>query len=169
MKSPVVLGVLGACVIAGAIFTYFYVVQSTDTPTETKKEAPTPREAGATILLTLRDGRTISIPDFTYNRPQVDAEGITYVLLTQTPEGVEEDTRYGIVFGTDSTFTIGLFEEPLGESRRAAESKLLELLGLPEVALCTLDVSVGVPDTIGGAYAGKNLGLSFCPQATPLP
>lgn len=169
MKSPVVFGVLGACLIAGAVLGYLYLIPTLDQRTETKKEAPTPREAGATILLTLRDGRTVSVPDFTYNHPQVDAEGVTYVLLTQTPEGVEEDTRYGIVFGTDSTFTIGLFEEPFGASRRAAEEKLLKLLGLPEVALCTLDVSVGVPDTIGGAYAGKNLGLSFCPKAIPLP
>lgn len=170
MKSPLVIGVLTALVLTFAAGSFWYVTSREDTKgAEVTAKAPTPREAGATILLTLTDGRTVSVPDFTYNRPQIDAEGVTYVLLTQTPEGVEEDARYGIVFGTDSTFTVGLFEEPLGANRKLAEAKLVEFLGLPEQALCKLDISVGVPDTIRGAYQGKNLGISFCPGALPLP
>jgi hypothetical protein len=169
MKSPRSIGVVAALAVVLVVAVFWYVAPKMENKEAKPTQAPTPREAGATILLTLTDGRTVSVPDFTYNRPQIDAEEVTYVLLTQTPEGVEEDARYGIVFGTDSTFTIGLFSEPLGENRTIAEAKLIELLGLPQNALCKLDISIGVPDTIEGPYKGKNLGVSFCPGSVSLP
>lgn len=169
MKSPIRIGIMAAVAVVLIVSTFWYLMPSKKNEKVEAISAPTPRDAGATILLELTDGRKVSVPDFTYNHPQIDAEEVTYVLVTQTEEGAEEDARYGIVYGTDSTFTIGLFEEPFGAHRRLAEAKLKELLGLPEDVLCKLDISVGVPDTIEGPYKGKNLGVSFCPGAVSLP
>lgn len=130
-----------------------------------------PRDSGAMLSFLTRDGKVVSVPDFTYGHPSVNVEdtAYTFAYVTQSLEGVELDPRYGIVYGNDGTLIIGLYAEPLGETRRAAEGKLRELMPLPDDILCSLPIDVTVPDTIESRYTGKQLGLSFCPGATPLP
>ena len=63
----------------------------------------------------------------------------------------------------DQSFNIGLFAEPLGETRKAAEQYLIQKLGLSEREMCFLRASVVTPYWVNSFYSGKNLGFSFCP------
>ena len=66
-------------------------------------------------------------------------------------------------------FGISLLSEPLGYYRKQAEQLLLQTLGISQEQMCQLNYSMGVGPDVNEAYAGKNLGFSFCPSATVLP
>ena len=66
-------------------------------------------------------------------------------------------------------FNIGLYQEPIGQVRRAAEQYLLNTLGISSDEACTLKYMVSVPDKVNSVYSGENLGFSFCPGAVQLP
>lgn len=66
-------------------------------------------------------------------------------------------------------FTIALEQEPLGQTRMAAENFLLAALGVSQNQLCSLKYYIGTDVHTNSLYAGKNLGFSFCPGATKLP
>ena len=171
MRSPVLLGVLVAVLIVAAAGTWWLVQKEkvvVDTPVMESKMLP--RDSGAMLLLKTRDGQLVTVPDFTYGHPSVEVEdtGITYVYVTQDDTLTEADPAYGIVYGSDSSITIGLLTAPLKESRQRAELKLRELLPVPDVVLCALPIKVVAADTMGTMYGGKNLGLSFCNGSTAL-
>ena len=130
----------------------------------------TPRESGAMVVIETKDKKVITVPDFTYGHPSLEVEetGMTYVFVTQRDDTTEQDARYGITYASDSSVIVGLLKAPLSEARVAAEAKLRELIPVPDAILCTLKVTVAVPDTIEPRYAGTDVGLSFCPGAVPL-
>jgi hypothetical protein len=77
---------------------------------------------------------------------------------------------FNIFYNADTqSFTIGIAQEPIGQSRHEAEEFMLSALGIEQDQLCALNYYVGVPYWVNEAYSGKNLGFSFCPGATPLP
>jgi len=79
------------------------------------------------------------------------------------------EPNYSITYiESDSSFTISIFSEPIGEQRQLAELKLLGQLGISEPEACHLRYAVLVPASVNPLYAGKDLGFSFCPGATPL-
>jgi hypothetical protein len=65
-------------------------------------------------------------------------------------------------------FSIGLFTEPLGESRKKAEQYLMNQLGITQVQMCTLNYIVSVPNFVNEKYSGTNLKFSFCEESVPL-
>ncbi len=66
-------------------------------------------------------------------------------------------------------FNIVLLQEPLRESRAAAENYLMQALGDTKKETCALHYTLSVPNSVNSSYAGINLGFSFCPGATKLP
>ncbi len=72
------------------------------------------------------------------------------------------DSAYG-------SFTIALLDEPLGELRNSAEQTLQARLGVSQKDMCRLNYYIGTDEGVSSVYAGKNLGFSFCPNATILP
>lgn len=170
MRSPYTLGIVAALVLVLAAGGAWYVLTQQQSLIEFVPAVANPRDSGATILLTTSSHKRISVPDFTFGHPRVDLDktDITLVLLSQTTDGVEEDPRYGIVFSSDGTFTIGLFKEPLREARIAAEQRLREFVEVSDDILCDLPITVAVPDTIQPRYAGRDVGLSFCSGALSL-
>ena len=56
-----------------------------------------------------------------------------------------------------------LDQNPLADSRVKMEEELKAMTELSEVELCDLDVVVTTDENINFEYAGKNIGLSFCP------
>jgi hypothetical protein len=71
-----------------------------------------------------------------------------------------EETQY---------FNVELLQEPLGESRKAAEAYLQRALGIANDDMCALNYALGVPNSVNGQYSSMNLGFSFCPGAVVLP
>jgi hypothetical protein len=68
----------------------------------------------------------------------------------------------------DQFFSITLLKSPVGWSRKLAEDKLIEILGLSKEEICKLNIFIGAPELIdsSGPYG---YGLSFCPGSVVLP
>lgn len=124
---------------------------------------------GSTTELTTASGQTVSVPDLTAGKKGFPLGTHEFYFVTDNQETQGDNAEYDILYGTDSSITIGLLKEPLGQSRADAEAKLRSVLGIPDAQICSLKVSVQVPYSINQFYAGQNLGLSFCRGATKLP
>lgn len=70
---------------------------------------------------------------------------------------------------TTHYFNIALLQEPIGTTRETMQQYMMFRLKLSEDQMCKLDYMVSVPEKVNAFYAGKSLGFSFCPGATPLP
>ena len=92
----------------------------------------------------------VTISGFTAGSPSPEIESSPYVIT---------------YIAQDKSFTISLFKEPIGETRKAAETELLSKLGISEAAACNLRYVVLTPWWVNSFYSGKNLGFSFCPGA----
>jgi hypothetical protein len=91
-----------------------------------------------------------------------------YYYLRYPPQG--NNPPYHIVYiAQTSYFNVVLYEEPIGDSRRAAEEYLRGKLGLKQTEMCGLNYTVGTPNSVNSAYASMNLGFSFCTGAVRLP
>lgn len=79
-------------------------------------------------------------------------------------------TDFNIFFDSaDSSFTIALLKEPLGQVRLVMEQFLMNTLGISQQDMCRLNYYVGTTSNVNTPYSTKNLGFSFCPGATVLP
>ncbi|MEJ0053390.1 MAG: hypothetical protein WDN10_01505 [bacterium] len=118
----------------------------------------------------LNDGSTVQVPDFTKsNQPDWAGPAAGY----QVAGSVTSDFVITYILPDPTTqrpqFLITLLAEPLGSVRLAAEQALRTALELSDTQLCALDTVVSAGPGVNDAYAGKSLGLSFCPGATKLP
>jgi hypothetical protein len=86
------------------------------------------------------------------------------------PPTSDSDVPYDITYESATRyFNISLLAEPIGQTRLAAQTYLMEKLGIAESEMCQLDYMVSVPDWVNDFYAGYDLGFSFCPGAVALP
>jgi hypothetical protein len=180
MKLRTALIILGIALLVAviALIAYFALrmysdpsAPGTDTdPFGGFNSSSTPIAPGTPVrVLETPDGSSFKVPDFTIGHPSVNAPAGTYYAVSQDAEGNEESDSYSIVYGTDSSISIGLLTEPLGQARHKAEDRLRELIPLSEVELCKLTVTVMASPRLNDTYAGVDLGLSFCPGAVVLP
>jgi len=72
-------------------------------------------------------------------------------------------------FEKEQTFTVLLLTTPLSSARLAAETALLEKLGVSKEEACRLKVSVMTIQSVDEQLAGKEFGLSFCSGAATIP
>lgn len=167
--AGILLVLLAIGILVGA-----YLFLQVKVPTEPTTSSPinpfsslvsTTTTSGGVTTLELVDGTHVTIPDFS---------------KTEQPEGASEENGYQVsgdaessfqilYFPRDSGFIVALNAEPLGETRLAAERALREALRLSDNELCKMRADVGTDYSVSRTYAGKNLGLSFCPGAVVLP
>jgi hypothetical protein len=183
-KRIIIGGVAGLLILAGA----WYLFSSKQTVTQpqptSSNQNPFGQPAGdiggtnvepsgnvteKTIQLQTSTGQTVTIPDPTAGKAGSPIDGNTFYFITSNQETQGANAQFDIVYGTDSSISIGLLKEPLGQSRLASEAKLRQLVPLPDAQLCTLKIAVMVPYQINQFYSAENLGLSFCPGAVKLP
>lgn len=115
-----------------------------------------------TIYLLTRNGSKIAARNFTAGRVSAHTAlpAGDYFNLVDSNKGGD----FGIQYTSgDTSFQIILQGQHLGRGRHEAEHTLRTLTGLSNSALCTLRIAVGAPAP--SSYAGKELGLSFCPGA----
>jgi hypothetical protein len=62
-----------------------------------------------------------------------------------------------------------IYQEPVGEVRKAAMDDLASKLGIGGINLCALAVDVNVYYETSPLYAARNIGFPGCPGATMLP
>lgn len=122
---------------------------------------------GGTLEILVNNSESVVINDVRIDTETYSMGNGNYSLtgfLNNTPE-----TQFNITFTeTDGSFAVALLEEPLAESRKAAENFLVNKLNVSPEVLCSLSVYVGVPVSINSALSNENLGISFCPGAFPL-
>mgnify|MGYP003394998574 CR=1 FL=1 len=66
-------------------------------------------------------------------------------------------------------FNVGLFQEPIAQSRKEAEKYMMEHLGISPTQMCELNYSVGTTNWVNGFYSGQDLRFSFCPGSVQIP
>jgi hypothetical protein len=163
-------------IIIGVIFVMKAFHPATPVTTGTNPFGQTGLQGGQTtgtvantVKIQTRAGDMLSVPDFTTGHPSDKESNGTYYDVTQDSSGNELNPDFSIVYGTDSSVSIGLLAEPLSQARLHAEAMLRKLIPLTDAQLCALDVSVMVPASVSDVYAGTDVGLSFCPGAVKLP
>lgn len=127
--------------------------------------ATNPNESSGMLNLVLQDGTTVPVPDFTKvdQSPTANAESGYRIAGSNTGD------FQILYYPQNSGILISLLSEPLGPVRLAAENALRVTLGLSDSQLCGLTIDVRTTLSISATYSGRDLGLSFCPGATPLP
>ncbi|MDO8529736.1 MAG: hypothetical protein Q7S18_03645 [bacterium] len=80
----------------------------------------------------------------------------------------EEYDILGFSYNNQRSFLISIkSSDNLEETRKKAENELLSKLEISGEDACLLDVSVNVSKDIDENLAGRNFGLSFCPNGKP--
>ncbi len=132
---------------------------STTTPYEFNDDA---------VTVQLRSGSTIEVRDFLHDQG-VQEWGGTETYMIGSSETLEGSPLYQIFYFTpDRTIGISLLGEPLEQARLTAEEELLRRLGVEKADVCDLSVRVSTPGFVNPDFAGRELGLSFCPNAVSL-
>jgi len=137
--------------------------QQTGFPVSSSYSTDSPR-----IAIPAQNNATVNTLNFlTDTGTKEDSANKGYYFLGNQPE---VQNPYVIVYIAETHyFNISLLQEPISESRAAAEAYLLQHLGLTKEQLCTLDYMVSVPDSVNNIYSDENLGFSFCQGAVQLP
>jgi hypothetical protein len=124
-----------------------------------------------TLSVATADGGTVLVKDFIANGAAVkDPSNKGHYYLAGMFSATYQNPPYSIVYNSsDQSFTISLWQTPLGATRTAAEQELAKDLNISKPFLCSLRYRVGTTNQIDKTYGGINLGMSFCVGATQLP
>lgn len=83
---------------------------------------------------------------------------------------LKNTSDYEIVYlGEQKSFVISLYGQNLNDARNKAEQAFLDLTGVSRDDACKITVTLGVDPSANKDAAGKNYGLSFCPDGKPIP
>ena len=126
------------------------VSENAPAPEPLSKVASVP--AGDALIIGTARG-AVSVKNF-----YASAAGATEQFIVMKKNGSEEITYDTYTSG----FSVFISAAPFEANRAAAESNFLEILEITKVDACKLNVWVGVPVSVDPAFAGRNLGLSFC-------
>lgn len=153
-------------ILASAAYLYFLqkkqtTVNQSNPAVPNSPEAPQPNTTADKITISTSQG------DVTINNIEKNpVKSIAYdgsVLFRETSD-------YDMYFyPPDNGFVITLMNSDLEKTRSEAENDFLGALGVSKDQACELKVTLNVPFDISQKAAGKNYGLSFCPNGKPFP
>lgn len=127
-------------------------------------------ETGTNLTLSLSDGTTKVVPNFTRSaETKADPQNPGFFLIGEGTAATPHPSYQITYIASTDFFNVSLFAEPLKGARESAERELVATLGLDTVAMCALRYSVATPAFVNESYAGIDLRFSFCPDATMLP
>ena len=144
---------------------------------EAGTQGPGTSQGGQGLSIPINGGSSISTRDFLSDTQTIsDPNNPGYYYLGYHQSTGPEDEAATVAppyvisyIASTHYFNIGLYKEPIGQTRRDAEQYLLKALGVGQNDLCTLKYMLSVPEDVNSVYAGQNLGFSFCPGAVKLP
>jgi len=169
---------------------YFFLAQNREPGNEQQSPNGTYFPVGGSVSggptseqtrsLALATGETIVVNDFLVNGVTFKdpANEGSYFLAGKLEYCLEDGTcpdthtpHFSILYmEADQSFTVSLNEEPLRESREAAEQYLMKALGISTQEMCALSYTLGTTVSVNEAYGSiTNLGFSFCQGAVRLP
>lgn len=80
-----------------------------------------------------------------------------------------DKTFYEIYYyANENKIGVSLLSEPISIARELAEEDLIDMLRLSKESLCNQEISVTTPRFASPEFAGRELGLSFCPGSVQL-
>lgn len=177
--------ILGIVLLGVVVSLYFFSSNETTEPDgqspwtifpggDTPRTDTNPVGSNTPLVIQTATGDRLEVRNFIADPEIVEDEANAglYHLGNRFPSGnatqnVTPEYTVSYIRSTDY-FNVGLFKEPLGESRRQAELDLMRRLGLTEAEMCSLDYMVSTPHWVNEFYAGSSLGFSFCPGSVPL-
>lgn len=175
-----ILGIILALVVIGAVW-YALTPKPASAPAQNAQSgnqnpfgqssgyvsATTTTAAGSSgsLMIAPASGAAIAVPDFTKTNQPPGADAASGYQVA----GSDTSSFQILYYPGNSGFLVSLLSEPLGAARTAAEAALRATLKLSDAQLCSLTVDVRTSADVNSVYAGRNLGLSFCPGATKLP
>lgn len=125
---------------------------------------------GPLRTISTSDGGKTAVEDFTAKPGVIQDPNVPGQYDLAGGSSPDASTAYHIFYQSeDDYFGIALYKEPLGQTRRQAEQDLISKLGIPQARMCALNYVVAPGPGVNDAYAGQNLGFSFCPGAVKLP
>ncbi len=161
--------ILALLVLAGVLFAFVGTKKPADTQPSSTVTFPAGGVATGTAS-TSTPGSAAGSPSFLSN-PDVteDSENPGLYYLGNDPVS-QENPQYIIEYiASSQSFIVSLTQEPIGETRHAAETYLQGVLGLTQEQMCSLKYIVNVPGSVNEQYSSVNLGFSFCSGAVRLP
>lgn len=160
----IIAGILVALIVVLATILYIYKKDSLKTPPSAPVQIPSLplptdlKEKGKTAISSGQENIII-------NDPYKDA-----LKIVSGNAEMKNTAYYEIVYlGDLKSFVITLYGDNLNDSRNKAEQAFLESLGINKDEACKLKVTLAVAPEASKSVAGKNYGLSFCPNGKPFP
>lgn len=135
-------------------------VKNPDTVLPDTEQVVTPLEPHVPSLLN-KSGNRVPVRNFIKDLDTIPLANDFYEVRYESDEGGDVGQIY--YYSGAGNILILLDQNPLADSRVKMEEELKAMTELSEVELCDLDVVVTTDENINFEYAGKNIGLSFCP------
>ncbi|MCX6735676.1 MAG: hypothetical protein NTZ13_01175 [Candidatus Parcubacteria bacterium] len=125
-------------------------------------EIPVQKPKEGEISITAKDGGNMIVNDFFKSKKTT--------IYEEWGASLKEHPYYSVLYFTiDQSFLISLTGGDLKIARTDAEKELLQDLGITEEKACQLKVATTIPSNVNEKAAGRDYGLSFCQNGTPLP
>lgn len=172
MNKFILLLLLVALLLAGGILYTLYTRDDVGLLEDQGIQFPSSGGPAVDVVqLSTRDGGMVTVKDFLVDpSTQADEANPGSYFLGQHFSESGPVPPYTITYiAASSYFNIGLFSEPLGAHRKAAEAFLMQRLGISEGQMCALKYTVSTPVRVSEQYSGQSLGFSFCPGSVELP
>ncbi|NCU42450.1 MAG: hypothetical protein EOM19_07090 [Candidatus Moranbacteria bacterium] len=157
---------LGICVSLGTFYMFISLVNVKNTSLQNIFEKSMPQETPleetrSEAILEREDGSFLSITDLAPH------------ILFENPQGdrlLFKNEEYTIQYNHNSnSFLISFLVFPTPTLRKEAEKNLMSILMVSNTKLCELPIMEYVSKEVeDGFYAGKDYGVSLCPNTTPL-
>lgn len=167
------------CLAVGSvIFLVWYLL--IQTPVAVIEDTPPPQTGQSTFPLGTTDVREEEILHTPGTIASVRDEAISDAPVIQNTSAKEiatdfyqmtgDTTQYEVSYDRQSgMFTITLYGEDTKKSRVSAEAYILKALPYSKEAWCNFVVTVITNAYENPTWAGRNLGLSFCPNSVVIP
>lgn len=184
-SRPVLLAViLGGVILLALLAWLVFAPAKKSTPPAGNPTLPTagsePGVVGPVSPLSLQTGTGTSIPAKNFLADSATVAdpvntGHYFLGYHYAEEGISDQTAtpdppYTIEYiAKTQYFGIVLLHEPLGKTRREAETYLMQALGVSQDEMCQLKYQISAPNRVSTQYAGVDLRFSFCPGAVVLP
>lgn len=146
--------------------TLFDTSENTKTTPETNSfptlpEFSLPKKDDPSMTLSTVDGKNV-VANNVYKNP-IES------LSNNAVAFVENEESHISFYPKNQGFLITIIDSNIEKARQKAESDFLSSLGITKEDACKLNVDLGMPAWVNDKAAGRNYGLSFCPNGKPFP
>lgn len=155
--ATIILLIISIIVLLAVSKVFFEKYHPTAKLSESPQETTLSADNGKIVIST--DQGNVSVNNV-FENPIAEFDGVSF----------KETSGYQLLYFPDTQmFNITILNPDLQRTRDEAEANFLRTLGISEEDACKLNVNLQVFFQVSEKAAGKNFGLSFCPNGKPLP